>query len=343
MSSKRLTGISLSNDEMYERKKLADLLPLDTPLSVDFHPSTFCNIKCIFCMHSSTNPCYDNIKNKFFDFELFKKVINNMKDFPQKIKSLHFCGFGEPLMNKNIIEMIKYAKDTDIAEKIDMNTNGILFNKDISNNIINAGLDFIRISVDGLSNEDFKEYTGTDVDFKKYIENLTYLYNNRKNTRIYIKTIDFIVDTEEKKEFFYKTFEPICDTINIENYVECFSDTKGKDKLKNLNLTQRGEVLEEQNCCAQPFFKMEILPDGNVLPCCEAKIPIILGNVKDDSVVNIWNSKILNEFRLKMLKGVKFANKLCADCPFIKACNFSSDNIDSEADRLEEYYRAIQN
>lgn len=339
MSEKKVTGILISNDNTYERKRLADLLPLYAPLGIDFHPSTFCNIKCIFCMHSSTNPCYDSIKNKMMDFELLKKAINDIKNFHQKIKAIHFCGIGEPLMNKNIAKMIKYTKDTNVAEKIDINTNGILLNKKNSKALIDSEIDFIRISVNGLSKQDFKEYTGADVDFDKYVENLTYLYNNRKNTKIYIKILDFMVETPEKKELFYKIFEPICDSINIERYNECFLDTKDKDKLKDSNLSQRGEFLGVQKCCAQPFFKMEVLPDGNIHPCTEARTPLVSGNIKDDTIVNIWNSKKLNDFRLKMLQGTKFASKICAECAFIKVCYFSSDNIDSETERLKEYYK----
>ena len=339
MSEKKVTGILISNDNTYERKRLADLLPLYAPLSIDFHPSTFCNIKCIFCMHSSTNPCYDSIKNKMMDFELLKKAINDIKNFHQKIKAIHFCGIGEPLMNKNIAKMIKYTKDTNVAEKIDINTNGILLNKKNSKALIDSEIDFIRISVNGLSKQDFKEYTGADVDFDKYVENLTYLYNNRKNTKIYIKILDFMVETPEKKELFYKIFEPICDSINIERYNECFLDTKDKDKLKDSNLSQRGEFLGVQKCCAQPFFKMEVLPDGNIHPCAETRTPLVSGNIKDDTIVNIWNSKKLNDFRLKMLQGTKFASKICAECAFIKVCYFSSDNIDSETERLKEYYK----
>lgn len=339
MSEKKIKGISISNDSTYERKKLADMVPLDTPLGVDFHPSTYCNIKCIFCMHSSDNPCYDFVKNKFLDFEVFKKAINEMRQFPQRIKAIHFCGLGEPLMNKNISEMIKYAKESKVAEKIDINTNGILLNKDISNSLIKAEVDFIRISVNGLSAEDFKEYTGVNVDFEKYVENIRYLYENRGKTKIYIKIMDFMVNTDPKKDFFFETFEPICDSINVENYNECFLDTKGKNKLKDSNLSQRGESLSGQKCCSQPFFKMEILSDGSVLPCAEARVPLVVGNIKNDSLLNLWNSKILNEFRLKMLDGFEQAHKICSECTFLKVCNFSSDNIDSEIPRLKEYYK----
>ena len=340
MSDKKIKGVSISNDLLYERRKLADLLPLDTPLSIDFHASTFCNIKCVFCMHSSKNKCYDSIKNKILDFEVLKKTVDEIKLFPSKIKAIHFCGLGEPLINKNLAEMIKYVKQSNICDKVDINSNGILFNKEKTDQIISSGPDYIRISINGLSSEGFKEYTGADVDFEQYVKNLTYLYNNREKTKIYIKILNFMVDTKEKKEFFYKVFEPICDNIHIENYNECFLDTEGKEKIDKSNLTQRGESLDSQKCCPQPFFKIEILPDGRVVPCSEAQIPIVVGNVKDDSIVNIWNSSTWNKFRLKMLSGSEFAGKVCSDCVLTKLCSFSSDNIDSEINRLTTYYKS---
>jgi hypothetical protein len=45
---KKRTGISISNDERYARRKLADVVPLRTPYSIDFAPITSCNIKVYF-------------------------------------------------------------------------------------------------------------------------------------------------------------------------------------------------------------------------------------------------------------------------------------------------------
>lgn len=341
MTNKQFTNVPLSNDERYKRQRLADVLPLDTPMSIDFHTTTFCNFKCIFCLHSSSNPCYENIKNKSLDFEIIKQCIDDMKLFPNKIKSLHFCGLGEPLAQPDIAKIIKYAKDANVAEKIDMNTNGSLFTKSKIDELINAKIDFIRISLNGLSSEDFMKYTKAKVDFDNYVENIKYLYKNRKETKVYIKILDFMVNTEEKKKFFYDTFESICDNLAIENYNECFIDTEGKVELKDSKRTQRGENYETVNCCPQPFFKLEILADGRVAPCSEAIPPITIGNIRTQSITDMWKSKQLNEFRLKTLKGTKTANKICESCTLINLCNFSSDNIDSDAKRLYECYSKI--
>ncbi len=334
-------AVIFKGNEAYKREKLVNKLPLNTPFGVDFHPTTFCNLKCIFCFHSSENSCYNDIINKQMSMDTFKNAVDGLKKFPNKIKALHFCGCGEPLMNKNVYEMIDIAKKADIAEKIDIVTNGLLLSSTNSEKLISSGVDAIRISVNGLSDEDFKTYTGVKVDFNNYVKNLAFLHEIKKDCTISIKILDFMVDTQEKKDFFFNTFASLCDDIRIENYNEAFTDTKGKDILTDSQLSQRGEKLIEQTVCSQPFFKMEIDPDGDILPCAACPPPLSLGNVNESDAYSIFNSKKANNFRMIMAdKGYKQANPLCSSCNFIKVCSFNSDYIDPEsAKRLTEYYK----
>ncbi|ABL00935.1 Radical SAM domain protein [Pelobacter propionicus DSM 2379] len=338
VTDKKLKGISLSNDKTYERQRLADKVPLATPYSMDIAPTTFCNLKCIFCAHSSDYPEYRKIFGKTLNTELALKAVDDIRKFPDKLKALHFCGLGEPLIHKDIAKMIKYAKEADISEKIDISTNGVLLTKNVADDLIDSGVDFIRISLNGLSREDFLEYTGTEVDFEKYVKNLKYLYENRKKTKIYLKIFDFMVSSPQKKKMFFRTFEPICDVISIEYYNECFLGTKGRDRLKSTNLNHRGENSSTAKCCSQPFFRLLILVDGEVAPCAEPRFPFSCGNIRDTSVVDIWNGDILTNFRLRMLDGMKQVNEVCASCLSVKINCYSDDNIDSEVDRLKNYY-----
>ncbi len=325
-------------NESYARKPLASMLPLSTPLGIDFHPTTACNIKCIFCLHSSYNQVYNPIKNQYMPLDLVKKCIDDMKDFPNKVKALHFCGLGEPLLHKDIVAMIDYACQQNIAEKIDINTNGVLLHKKNVDALVNTGVDFIRISVNGLCDEDFAKYTGARINFKKYVQNLKYLFKNKKKTNIYIKTFSFMVDTPEKKDFFLRTFEPICDSINVEHYRECFVDTQGKNQLSSDKVNQRGEVLNEIKVCSQPFFKLEIKPNGDCAPCAEAIGPIILGNAQEQSLFDIWHGGRRKKFCKKMLDGLQHASAICKSCTFVQLCSFKADSLDQDAPRLKVLY-----
>jgi MoaA/NifB/PqqE/SkfB family radical SAM enzyme len=335
---KERTGIAISNDSTYARGRLADKVPLSTPYAVDFAPVTYCNLKCIFCSYSSTNHVYDKILGKKLDFDFVKKAINDIKLFPEKLKAIHFCGLGEPLLHKDIAKMIKYAKDANVAEKVDMNTNGILLTEKMADQVIDSGLDFIRISLNGLSSDDYITYCDTKIDFPAYITNLRYFYEHRKNTKIYLKIFNFMVETAETKELFKKTFEPLCDVLSIENYNECFLDTKGKKLLADTNKNQRGEASTTAKCCSQPFFRLLIGADKEITPCCEPLFPFSMGNAEKDSVASIWNNNTWCNFRLQMLDGRLNANEVCSNCQTLKNNCYTADDIDSEIDRLKKYY-----
>ena len=79
MKNKKLKGISISNDCAYEREKLSEKVPLSTPYAIDFAPTTKCNLKCIFCAHSSEHLDYKKIFGKTIESNLVKKGIDSIK------------------------------------------------------------------------------------------------------------------------------------------------------------------------------------------------------------------------------------------------------------------------
>lgn len=103
---------------------------------------------------------------------------------PQKLKMLRFADLGEPLLHRNIAEMIACAKEANIAESVDSVTNGALLTPELSDALIEAGLDRLRISANGLSAEDFARNTDAKVDFERYVEQIEYFCRHRSRTHI---------------------------------------------------------------------------------------------------------------------------------------------------------------
>ena len=60
------------------------------------------------------------------DFDLYKKCIDDMALFPNKVKVLRIVGIGEPLLHKNIVDMVEYAVSKDIANTVEILTNASL-------------------------------------------------------------------------------------------------------------------------------------------------------------------------------------------------------------------------
>ncbi|MBI4855605.1 MAG: SPASM domain-containing protein [Acetobacterium woodii] len=299
-----------------ERIPLADNLPLHTPLLIQIFPVYACNFKCGYCIYAIDKSKHGYISDRvFMEMDLYKKSIDGMKQFDKKVKMLRFAAIGEPLLHKNIADMIDYAKNADIADNIDIVTNGSLLTEKLSDDLINAGLSKLRISLEGLSNEDYKKNSSVNIDFNRLVQNIAYFYKNKKQSKIYIKIIDYMLKNDEYKNKFYDTFYPICDEIAIEHLTPTIADIDySKMSDEKLDKPQNEEKMIDTNICSEPFYLMQINPDGKVVPCCNMTYPEILGDVNINSVKEIWNGKKFNCFRLRQLNGTKSTCDVCKEC-----------------------------
>ena len=320
-----------------KRSMLCDALPLDTPYLIQIFPAYACNFHCNFCIYSLDRSKHGYISDcAFMNIELYKKCIDDMKQFPRKLKMLRFAAIGEPLLHPQIADMIAYAKQADIADSVDIVTNGSMLTNELSDKLIDAGLDRLRISVDGISDESFLANTGTKVGFGDYVERIKYFHDHNKSAHIYIKIIDYMIQRPGERERFFSTFEPICDSIAVEHLTPTISEIDYDSFSGNIKADkpQNGEVLLHTNICPQPFYMMQINPDGKVVPCCSMKYPAILGDVKTASVQEVWNGSEFNSFRIRMLDGVQNAGSVCAGCKLYLYDLHEEDVLDSNSEKV---------
>lgn len=319
-----------------ERQKLIDKLPLDTPYVVQIFPIYKCQFKCVYC------GVFDKPKSERFfitekdimDFDLYAKCLNDMKRFPQKIKVLRFVGVGEPLLHPKIIQMMRLAYTWDIAEKIEIITNGLALSNKKSDLIIEVDcLDRMIISIQGLDSETYKQVCGVKINFNKFVENIKYFYEHKKKTHLYIKIADVALHRKEDEQKFYDIFGDISDSIGIEHTVDIHTtDIKVKDK----NVTQFGEKSKDIKICSCPFYMLEIRPDGNVISCYSFEPPIESFNIKNISLVDIWNN---NSLRKNMIKYKKQNLVVCDNCSISTYRYHPEDDLDDYEEKLKEIYQ----
>lgn len=328
----------LSNRDVYKRVNLAKAIPLDTPLAIFIEPARSCNFKCRYCYHSFKEDQIEKtkfVKNGIMDYRVFTQIIDDISLFTNKLKCIHLTGRGEPLINSKLPDMIKYIKRKDITERINIVTNGALLMPELNLDLINSGLDSIKISVQGINEDDYKKIAGVKIDYKKYVSNIKHLYLNRKQCKVYIKIADLSIKNEQDKEKFYETFSNICDGIAIEHIYDI------DDKL-NLNLNKEkdksvyNKPVSNIEVCPMPFYMLNIGFDGGVIPCCYYNIDNF-ENLLNISVVDFWNSKKLKDFRLLMLTD-KRNNKFCCNCNVPDYSIDTNDIIDDYIEDLVKYF-----
>ena len=135
------------------RIDLRDAIPLAKPFAVLFEPASICNFKCRFCFFSEAD-IYDHLEKGMMKFDDFRKIVDDLAAWPgERIKVVRIIGFGEPLVNRETPEMIRYLKDQDVADRVEMTTNASLLSPDLSERLIEADLDYIRCSIYSVDQE----------------------------------------------------------------------------------------------------------------------------------------------------------------------------------------------
>ena len=138
-----------------KRIRLGGKRTLHSPLVVYVEPSSFCNLECKFCPQHTGKGEFPKFN---MSLEVFKKVLIDIVKFKKKPSLMRFCGIGDPLFNKNIVEIIKLSKFSNVVQRTELITNGILLNSERISSF-SKHLDRIIISIEGLSEEDYKKFS----------------------------------------------------------------------------------------------------------------------------------------------------------------------------------------
>lgn len=324
------------------RTPLADVLPLAAPFVVQIFPIYACNFSCEYCFLSIPMKERGFVSDwPIMKFDLFKKFVDEFSLFPNKLKVLRFVGMGEPLLHRQIADMVAYAVSKNVADKVELLTNGSLLTPSMSDALIAAGLSRMVISIQGLTKETYRAISHVDIDFEKFVANLTYFYEHKTSTHVYIKIVDYALPNPEDEQRYYKLFGDICDSIAIENAVPIMPGVDYDKVLKSSRMkeTQFGLPVATIEVCPQAFFTMQINPDGKVVPCYQISYPAIMGDTNHQTVQEIWNGEEYQRFRSSMLEGRSVANPVCSRCNFIKYRMFPEDDLQRSSERLKGIYQ----
>lgn len=313
-----------------ERRKLKDVIPLRTPYAVYFFPTNLCNFMCNYCAHARGLWKFEEeygLKAESMSFETFQRAIDQLKSFPDKLKVINLSGQGEPLLNPAIADMVRYAKEADVAQRIEIITNASLLTCELSEALIAAGLDCIRISLQGMSDETYFRICGRKVKVEELFSNIGYFYRHKKQCQVYVKVMDVAL-AEGQEELFYQTFDAISDRMYIEQCKPVYDSVEMTRDMQT-DTDRYGRKHEPRLVCPLPFYMLGILPDGTISPCETIYVPKVLGNVWQNELFEVWNGDKMKEFQEMQLKKMRRTNRKCARC-----C--ASDDVAHPDDNLDE-------
>jgi radical SAM protein with 4Fe4S-binding SPASM domain len=318
LTFRRMWNASKVMSSFYLTKWTGKPIQWGLPFSISFEPTTSCNLRCPECpsgLRAFTRPI------GMLEKDFFTKTIDEIH---KDLLYLIFYFQGEPYLNPDFLEMVKYAA----AKKIytATSTNAHYLNDENARKTIESGLDRLIISIDGTTQEVYQQYR-IGGKLEKVLEGARNIVKWKKqmNSKTPYVFFQFLVvkpnehQIEDIKKLAeeigvdgvrYKTaqvydFEngnPLIPTID--KYARYKKQANGKYAIKN----------SLDNNCWKLWHSCVISWDGLVVPCCFDKdADYKLGDLKKDNFATIWQDDNYKQFRKKLLTGRKNI-EICANC-----------------------------
>lgn len=273
------------------------------PIYIQIENTNLCNAKCIMCPHTTMKR-----KKKTMNQKDFEKIVNNIMKNYSSIKTLTITGFGEPLMDKEIIEKIKFINNSYPNLDIDIYTNASMLDKEMAEKLLQTKLHKINFSVNGTENT-YKTMMG--LDYEKTVSNILYFLEKRKEMKKKFPLINIslmiVKENEENIETFQRYWMDKVDSVMI--YLP--SNWAGTH---NINYASSNPFKDKRWTCRVLWDYLTVDVDGNLIMCCrdyESKVKF--GNLLKQDAKEIFEGKILKEIREKQINN-DFSMPICSNC-----------------------------
>jgi radical SAM protein with 4Fe4S-binding SPASM domain len=313
------------------RTPLQDVVPLSTPYLVFLDPSNVCNFRCRFCPTGDPGLVAQYRKPEMMKWGVYTKVIRDLAAMPAPVKVLRLYKDGEPLTNPLLPRMVRSAKNTGRFLQIDTTTNGSLLNYRLSCELIEAGLDKIFVSVEGMSADAYREFCGFKIDWDRFVAGIEEFYwLSRGRCEVHVKIAGDNLTEAERYEF-KQVFGGIADSIFVEHTAPCWPGFEVDGYNKEVGIY--GNRLTSVKVCPYPLYSLSINSNGTVSLCfLDWEHSMLVGDLNTQTFSEIWNGEALRQYRLLMLDGKRGLMEGCAECGQLTHC--APDDIDAYADEI---------
>ncbi|MCI8881316.1 MAG: radical SAM protein [Clostridiaceae bacterium] len=328
-----ITTRSLKND----RTVLKDVVPIDTPFLLGIFLGDICNFKCKYCIQSADEDTEEKklLVRNFLEWDTFLKIADSAKQFPKKLKTVLLTSIGEPLLHPELISMLTYMHQIDLADAYEIITNASVLTPELGRKLVDAGLTRLCVSLQGLTAQKYKEVCGVEIDYREFYDNLKSFYEySRGKCKVHVKTVDISLESGEDKRFM-EMYKPICDTIYIDKIAPVFKGVDYSDMLQDANPYTEDQYRKHARvCCSSIFYTLYTLADGRIAPCCDHPQPLTYGSIHDISLAEAWNSDRRKHFLLQHLSHRRCENGICAQCAAPLVREFDSDKLDGYEEEI---------
>ena len=273
---------------------LNDLGRRPFPEIVRVETTNACNAHCVICPHREMDRAVQRMEQS-----PFVRIIDECA--AHECREVHLHNFGEPLLDKDLEARVHYAKQQGIR-KVKIFTNGSLLDHHRARGLIEAGLDEIKISMDGAAREEFEQIR-TPLEYDRVVGNVKELVALRDTMRSPMRIRFTCCSTSDKNETMR----------SLEGLVDGFSFGKIHNWAGEDCSQRRWQIRKP---CSRLWRTFTILAGGEVALCClDYNGQVILGQLDSrKSIRDLWNSAPYRHVRALHRQARQSELSLCRNC-----------------------------
>lgn len=271
-----------------------DLALSQFPNTLRIETTNACNAKCVICPHQKMQRPVS-----YMDDALYNRIIDECSEY--NCSSVHLHNFGEPLLDKQLSKRVRYAKKKGLKRVI-IFSNGSLLTAYKANELIDAGLDEIKISFDGATKQEFEQIR-LPLKFDTIVTNIKELVRIRDLKKSPLK-VRVACHSTSDKDGTIQSLEDCVDEFlfgKVHNWADSELNHAAKSKIRKP--------------CSRVWRTFTVLSNGNVALCClDYEGKVILGDVNKTTIFEIWKNESYKKIRFLHKTAQQDQITLCKTC-----------------------------
>jgi radical SAM protein with 4Fe4S-binding SPASM domain len=274
----------------------------ERPEKLNLELTSICNARCIHCPRQEMSREMEPM-----DLALFKKLIDEAAEL--KVPEIHPNGYGELTTMKNLPEYLEYISGQEHKFRIVINTNGQLMNEEKAELFFKHGIYLLNICIDGATRET-AQTVRRGLKFDEIEKNIHRLLKMRTERRLSIPKIraGFVQIDENAHEgqMFLKRWEGVADFVGLDG---------ASSRLSSIDTGHAPAHAAPVHACTLPFDTLNIWADGKAVLCCEDwNEEHVVGDLKTQSLREVWQGERLNEVRRLHMERRGAEVEICGKC-----------------------------
>ncbi len=273
----------------------------NAPEYIQIETTIVCNANCDFCTQKKVTR-----RPVLMEEKVWKKIIDDTRGLGITYRPFLL---NEPFADNRMLDVCRYIKQ-DKTAKLEFNTNGSLLTPEKTDELLKIGVDIMRFSIDGFYEEKYNERR-RGLDFKTVVKNTEYFCNSAKGKNILtdVRMIAF-PGSEDEQKLFRDKWEKIADKVEVTSLYRYPWEGQTEPVLKP---------------CLKVRKEMFFYVDGTATLCCwDTNERAIMGDVKTQKALDIWNGDLIKKHRALLDNGERDKINLCSRCDAYKDAKFDT-------------------